>query len=208
MTLKTPVVRLLAPFIAPFISPLFAPLILLVLSAACSPDIQEVDVKEFRLLIKTDHVPTRLALSNLISAFNSEVGFYAIQEVTQEADANSFMTVKEGLYTPEGRNLGWGQWVIESETESPAFFIHTGELQRTNKHSMNIELDRNFIQKRVDQPSEDGQLEMKTLVWHEIGHGFQLDHEDDHNSVMYPEVDKTPRDFAVFFQKIRTYFGR
>lgn len=191
-----------------FLRLILLPLIFAPLLTSCGATYKEVSVKDYRIFVQADDRVVRERVQSVILDFNQHAGFKALTICAREDESNSKIIVKSGIYNPHDRTLGWGQWIQETSTEHPEFLV-AGEGTETIHHTLYAELDREYLTTRVTKPTAEGNREIQTLIYHELGHGLEMDHADhDKSSIMYPDVTADPRNLDAFFLRVRAYFNR
>jgi hypothetical protein len=75
-----------------------------------------------------------------------------------------------------------------SETEERRSYLPEPKALRTTSYSMRLELDRDFVQTRINSVRENDQTDIRKLFYHEAGHGLQMAHHPDPHNVMYYDI--------------------
>jgi hypothetical protein len=168
------------------------------------------EVKSFRFYVDTDQPALKYSVQILVRDYNSQLGFEALSVVDREEDSTSRIHFRKGLVN-DGRKLGLGQWTtLQKQSVSGAF----RQSQRTTiEYGMDLIFDLdNFMSKAayIQDPDSDAYKHLFHLFAHEVGHGMQMDHTSDHDSVMFPSIaDKGSRsvDYSAYFQNIREFLN-
>jgi hypothetical protein len=129
----------------------------------------------------------------LVTDFNRSVGQEILSYSRDESVSASLVKLIPGLESDTGK-LGFGGRVVYTNTT--AFKIK-------RLYSMQIELDRNYVEKRI--PSTTGSKsynELRLLFFHEVGHGLGFSHAASSSDVMYEDLQGT-KDFPSFFERIQ-----
>jgi predicted Zn-dependent protease len=172
--------------------------------SSCGARVNTNEIKEYRVTLASADKSFRPLIKNLVSDYNSTLGFRALEYVDSQDQANSTILVTEGLETRDGK-VGWGQWL--SETERSGIDAPGGSVDKTVTYSLQVEFDADYL--RQNSKLENGSLteNARKLFAHEIGHGFQLDHHPDQSNIMYFDVTGT-KNWSTYWPQIHSYFGR
>lgn len=168
------------------------------------------EIKDFRLYVNSNDEELKIAIKELADQFNKDVGANALTVVNSPDASNSNISFVENLKDKDGTKLGLGQW-ITTETQKNNFRATGAQTEVTVYHSMQLEFDTaNFVGKLkgLSDKSSNEYKHLYHLFCHEVGHGMQLDHSADMNSVMYKKIPaKYTRaiNFDEFFTYVRDY---
>jgi len=174
------------------------------LLTSCGMPTNEKSVKNFVLSCMNCDSSLHDGFSRIVHQYNSEAGFEALQYTTNSEDANSPVYLTQGLNMREGK-VGWGQWL--SETEERRSYLPQPKALRTVSYSMRVELDKDFMQTRINSIRESDKTDVRKLFYHETGHGLQMAHHPDPNNVMYFDISGD-KDFNLYFTDVRAFFGK
>lgn len=169
--------------------------------------VREIHTKEYRLRIDGPATSSqRETLRSLIDTFNRDAGFDAIEWSEGSSDANSTITLVPGLNEGKDGKLGWGQWTTFTSSDIEREGLVPVE-RRSVTYSLSVQLDKAFFDAQAATAKDGGPLYL--LLCHELGHGFQLEHNPDTRNVMYAYIG-SPKDklFEDFFARVRHFFGR
>jgi hypothetical protein len=152
------------------------------------------------------------AIDFLIYSFNDEAGLEAIVPVESQDQANSTIRFKSGLRN-DGDKLGYGQWKTWTALSEDGFVLSERTVTKTITYSMDVVFDyENFRDKASNPDRTSGDwAHIYHLFCHEIGHGLQMGHDANVNSVMYetiPEESRPRVDYVAFFKRARSFFNR
>jgi len=178
---------------------------------ACQ-DYKIIAVKDFRIYAETNDPILQHSIETLAARYNKEMGSQILRIVRDPAASNSKISFTDGLHD-DGHKLGLGQW-ITSRKETSKFSLQGETSISTVAYAMEIEFDlENFRSKApyIDQSTSDQALHLYHLFCHEIGHGLQLDHSDNIQSVMYPTIPDRPTryiDYKSYFNQVRAFMTR
>ena len=180
------------------------PFYLIFLGACGAP--KEVHNKDYRLYFETEDPALQEEAERLIHHFNQDVGFQALTYMPSAEGSNSLVSFREGLRASEGK-LGYGQWVTHSSTSSLEKRLFSGGKTEV-EYSMALELDQDFVENRAGLATSDPEwCRLYILFCHEVGHGLQMDHHTDRQSVMYPVINSCDGlDFSKFFKDVNAFF--
>ena len=142
----------------------------------------------------------------LIQDYNGNVGSEVLEYSESLDGANSEILITKGLEARDGK-VGWGQWSSTTERKGTIVQIPGEKASETTKYSLQVEFDEEFL-KSNEKNAENGlpNYEVRKLFAHEIGHGFQLDHDPDVKQVMYMDISGE-KNFATYWPKIRDFFS-
>lgn len=176
--------------------------------SSCGGSLYQVKTsKDFRLTVRSDDSRVVSTINALVGTFNSKAGIEAISLAETPEDANSIILFTRGLTSRDGK-VGWGQWLVETHDESAAVALTGRKPVREMEYSLRVELDEEYVTQRAVNPTTEGSYELFKLFAHEVGHGFQLEHNpNDESDMMYPDIGGT-KDEARFFQEVRDFFAR
>lgn len=165
----------------------------------CGADYDTKKVKSYRFAVAGGDANFKREFKSLIQDYNRFSQLPVLEYVDSAEGANSIIVVTEGLQTRDGK-VGWGQWMAESQAESPMAKLPGDKAKRTITYSMRVEFDAEYMRR--------GDLYAKQkLFFHEVGHGLEMDHNPgDLHDVMYPDV-AGDKNFDAYFARVRTYMG-
>lgn len=169
-------------------------------------------VQEFRVYTAVADQDMREAVSFLIDSFNDEVGIEAIISVDRLEDSNSTISFKKGL-RDDGEKLGYGQWKTWTTLDEDGFVLSQRTVTKTINYSMDLVFDFTNFQSKIANPDRTSGdwSHVYHLFCHEVGHGLQMTHDADINSVMYetiPEASRPSVDYVEFFKQARSFFEK
>lgn len=191
-----------------FMTPIF--LVLILFTGACGR-YHTIHIKDFRIYVDTNSPENREAVILLADQYNAEFGEDVLTIVSDPEEANSHIGFQSGLRATENK-LGLGQWVTLTTQNRDNFISFDNEIEQKIVYSLEIDFDlENFTEKAVkmDDPTSDEWRHLYHLFCHEIGHGFQMDHDDEITSVMYSSIpdDSRPNvDYETYFHRARSFF--
>lgn len=166
------------------------------------------EVKSFRIFVETDTPALKYSVQILVRDYNRHLGFEALTVVDKKEDSTSLIHFRKGLVN-DGRKLGLGQWTTLHKQSVQGAFNQTQTT--TIEYGMDLIFDLdNFASKAayIQDPDSDAYKHLFHLFCHEVGHGMQMDHVHDDDSVMYPSIAEKgsrPVDFEAYFQNIRAF---
>ena len=175
--------------------------------SGCGPAYKEKDIKNFVLATPENDDKIKDLLSKLVSEFNSYAGFNALTFSYDTANSNSPVNIVVGL-EDRTNHIGETQSIVDTESDFElGSYVGVGQRpERRNYYSMHIDLDRDFIEKRIDNNDQASHYDLQKLFFHEVGHGLTMDHVPSKSDVMYASIDGN-KDFAGFFRRVRAFFG-
>lgn len=175
--------------------------------AACgSSSYETVKIKEYRIAVTNNDEAFREEFRRLVDDFNSWAGQTVLTFEDRPADANSSITITEGLKSKTKDNVGLGQWLSETRTDSQ-FSSPGSSPKREIRYSMRLEFDADYIRANIGHKDRQKIVENQKLFFHEVGHGLEMNHLDDSSrNVMHKNVDGE-KDFEPFFAKVRNYMA-
>ena len=182
------------------------------LVACGSPKYQTQAVLDYRVFVSGGSDQMRETIFELNDAYSEELGFQAIEFVNSEDDANSIISFPSS-WTQGSNVLGFGKWEAWVVEEGKDFVSLGRRLDRTINFSMKLEFEvGNF--KRQIQRHERGEAgawaHLYHLYSHELGHGFQLEHEKNQRSVMFEIITENSRadvDYPSYFKHVQDFFN-
>jgi hypothetical protein len=139
----------------------------------------------------------------MVDQFNRETGTESLKLVDHPNDANSEIILTKGLNARDGK-VGWGQWIRTTESESAANSLFGDTPSRTHIFTMRLEFDYDYIKDRINVADSEKHYDFRKLFYHEVGHGLQLDHDPNPQSVMYYDISGT-KDFNGYIRQVRSY---
>jgi hypothetical protein len=184
-------------------------LFLVALLPACG-SYETVKIKHYKLAVLSDDPAMKAEFAGLIDDFNDYAGMHVLSYVDSADDANSSIILTKGLESRavssgEGSKVGYGQWMSETRTDSP---LQVGSRpKRTITFAMRVEFDLDYMKERMQGVTSAKTYDKQKLFFHEVGHGLELNHnEQDPTDLMYPEISGT-KDFDRFFRYVRSYMA-
>ena len=189
----------LVPFTLLALTPLFT---------ACG-QYAEVHEKHYKIFFNTQNAAILSEADRLITNFNDNVGFYALEKVGTIGDANSTVQFPKGLRENEGK-LGYGQWRVERGHNHAIHRALNKDVTHKVEYSMGLEFDFDFVKSRAGKDFDDPEyIRLVALFNHEVGHGMQMDHSSDPQSIMYPSIHSSANvesyDFEAFYERVRGF---
>lgn len=185
-------------------------LVSFVFITACQ-DYKTVAVKDFRIYADTDSPAIKHSIEVMVAHYNRDFGSTALTLVDKPENSNSRIRFTPGLHE-DGQKLGLGQW-ITTRSEESSLTIEGEKNTKTVVYAMDIEFDQeNFDAKApmIDISSSDEAIHLYHLFCHEVGHGLQMVHSKDINSVMYPTIpEKATRsvNYKSYFASARAFLN-
>jgi predicted Zn-dependent protease len=167
--------------------------LLVSLSSGCGDLTTQTIEHNYLVHVRASEPAVHTQFEKLVKDFNQAVGQEILSYSRSESVAASLVKLIPGLESNTGK-LGFGGRVVYTNTT--AFKIK-------RSYSMQIELDRNYVEKRI--PSITGSKsynEVRLLFFHEVGHGLGFSHAPSPSDVMYEDLQGN-KDFARFFEQIR-----
>ena len=192
-----------------FLSYLFS----LSLLTSCSVNYDKEVEKDYRIFVDTNDTVLLQSVAMLADRFNQDLGLDALQIVNSAAEANSTISFTEGLRAKE-QKLGLGQWILTTVSEGRELFPSNRPLKKTLIYSMELDFDLdNFKVKSMDvirgNLDSDNYQHLYHLFCHEVGHGLQMDHDEDQGSIMYKSIPDNyafEPEYDYFFDEARLFF--
>jgi hypothetical protein len=174
---------------------------------ACGDVYENVERKHYVLGLHSSDDNLRRQFEVLIDEYNQEAGFDALSFGVSPNEINSSIILTKGLKQRDGK-VGWGQWIVATETttNSSSQMLST-EFKRIHNYTMRLELDEDYVMDRIYSGDETQQYDLKKLLYHEIGHGFQLDHAPQRADLMYYDISGN-KDFGLYFSQVRKFFKK
>lgn len=166
------------------------------------------EVKSFRIFVETDVPALKYSVQILVRDYNRQLGFEALSIVDRKEDSTSLIRFRKGLVN-DGRKLGLGQWTTLHKQSVHGTFNQTQTT--TIEYGMDLIFDLdNFVSKAayIQDPTSDAYKHLFHLFCHEVGHGMQMDHVHEEDSVMFPSISEKgarPVDFNGYFADIRAF---
>jgi hypothetical protein len=166
------------------------------------------EVKSFRIYVETDTPALQYSVQILVRDYNRHLGFEALTIVDKKEDSTSLIRFRKGL-VDDGRKLGLGQWTTLQKQSVQGTFNQTQTTTIEYGMELIFDLD-NFRNKAayIQDPDSDAYKHLFHLFCHEVGHGMQMDHVHEDDSVMFPSIAEKgarPVDFEGYFHNIRTF---
>ncbi|HYX37803.1 MAG TPA: matrixin family metalloprotease [Oligoflexus sp.] len=185
-------------------------LILFAFSVLACRESHVEEVKSFRIYVDTDVPALKYSVQILVRDYNRQLGFEGLSVVDTKEDSTSLIHFRKGLAN-DGRKLGLGQWTtLQKQTVEGTF----RESQTTTiQYGMDVIFDLdNFASKAayIQDPDSDGYKHLFHLFCHEVGHGMQMDHHHDEDSVMFPSISEKgarPVNYDNYFQNVREFLN-
>lgn len=187
----------------------FSMLILLAVSS-CGGSFFISNVKEYYFAISPDTSENRRIFGKLFRDFNSRFSsdvLHLAEEGAWDNSKTSRITLTEGLARKEDK-LGWGKWIRHSRLNSGQSFLRSPHKLRKDIYTMDIEFDKNHFKKWHRSDDKNHKQQLKTLFLHELGHGFQLDHEPNRSSIMYKEINVGKKDYQSYYLKVEKFLQK
>lgn len=166
------------------------------------------EVKSFRIFVETETPALKYSVQILVRDYNRHLGFDALTVVDRKEDSTSLIRFQKGLVN-DGRKLGLGQWTTLHKQSVNGTF-HQNQTT-TIEYGMDLIFDLdNFASKAayIQDPDSDAYKHLFHLFCHEVGHGMQMDHAHEQDSVMFPSIAEKgthPVDFGSYFRNIRAF---
>lgn len=186
-------------------SPLFLMLVAFFF-ASCGAQLERTEVKTYVLALKDSDRSHAKIVKQMIDDYNGNVGFKALEYSESIDTANCPVIITKGLEKRDGK-VGWGQWFSTTEREGLMIPVPGTRSSETVRYSLQVEFDEDFITSNTKN-STNGELniEVRKLFAHEIGHGFQFQHEAAENDVMYYDISGD-KDFSTYWPRVRSFFS-
>lgn len=178
--------------------------VLSILLQSCGASYEENEIKSYRFYGVEMSSKASSEFKRLVNIFNQKVGVVALTWTDKPGEANSPVIVVSGLDDPKG-HIGYGQMLSETEQDNPLNSPFSTP-QRTTTYSMRIELDKEWIEARLDG-ADESRYELMKLFFHEIGHGLEMDHDPKVTAVMYEDIGGQ-KDFETYFKQVRAYLSK
>ena len=180
---------------------------------SCSANYEEDVQKSYKIYVKSQNPKLIESIKVLSNKFNDDLGIDALEVVNSEKDANSKISFIKGLRENHGK-LGLGQWILTTVNEGRGVLPANRPLKKTLTYSMDLEFDEeNFLNKSSDilegRDETDNYQHLYHLFCHEVGHGLQMDHDDESHSVMYKSIPDSyafAPEYDYFFNEARLFF--
>jgi hypothetical protein len=183
---------------------LFLVLSLPMINACGSMKYDVKEIKKYQIHMESDDEAVQSRFQKLVEEYNEKVGMETLTYEASAANANSIATLTAGLQNRDGK-VGWGQWTKESKQESPFERPIGSRPKRTESYSMQLEFDMDYFLQRMNSDDPEKQLQLYKLFAHEVGHGFQMNHDGEVSSVMYPDISGE-KEFEPYYERVRSYF--
>lgn len=184
------------------------PFMLFSFSALACRESHVEELKNFRIFVETDEVSLEHSVQILIDDYNRQLGFDALSIVDRIEDSTSRIRFHKGLIN-DGRKLGLGQWTAMHRYSVEGTFKQSQKT--TIEYGMDVIFDLDNFQSKaahVQDPDSDQYKHLFHLFCHEVGHGMQMDHVHDEESVMFPSIAEKgsrPVDYPDYFQDIHVF---
>jgi hypothetical protein len=173
--------------------------------SSCGSDYKKVEIKDFRLQVKSGDPDVHQFFYQLIQDYNERAGITALSYVSNPDEANSTIELIKGLRLQD-KKVGWGQWVKETETSGVNMFAVNSKPVKTITYTMKVEFDEDYMTSRLALSDEDEKDEVFKLFAHEVGHGFLLEHHPDPSNVMYFDVSGK-KEYESYFLNVQNFFA-
>jgi hypothetical protein len=166
------------------------------------------ELKNFRIFVETDEVSLEHSVQILVDAYNRQLGFDALFIVDRKEESTSQIRFHQGLIN-DGRKLGLGQWTAMHRYSVEGTFNQSRKT--TIEYGMDVIFDLENFQKKaayIQDPDSDQYKHLFHLFCHEVGHGMQMDHVHDEESVMFPSIAEKgarPVDYPEYFEDIQVF---
>ncbi len=192
---------------------LFISFIIFPLLISCSVSYENEVEKDYRIYVDSRDEVLLESVKILADRFNQDLGVEALAIVDSENEANSKISFTQGLRA-EQQKLGLGQWVLTTVSEGRELFPSNKPLKKTLIYSMQLDFDLdNFKIKSSDvingNVNSDNYQHLYHLFCHEVGHGLQMDHDDEKQSIMYKSIPDSyafQPEYDYFFDEARLFF--
>ena len=153
-------------------------LLLITFSTSCG---QKIDDKRGIVCIDSEDQYLKNKIEKMVNLFNYKTG-KRVLVIVECSLMNSSSVDFQDLDKILGLG-GYKMWQVDYGT------------YQTIEMTSHVTLDTDFFRNADD-------YQAWLLFCHEFGHVFAIDHVEDMSSVMYPYIDKRPRDFYNFFQQV------
>lgn len=185
--------------------PFFFVLLISMFLVSCGQNVDESYSKEYVLAVENADSETNSQFFQLVAEFNEKTGSDVLRFTNNPAEANSMITMVEGLQATDGK-VGWGQWVSTTTEDQKVDGLKLN-VDREVAYSMRLQFDLNYFKTRMgENMTEEKHYGLQKLFFHEVGHGLQMDHHPDQSNVMYYEISGK-KDFDLYFEDVRNFFG-
>jgi hypothetical protein len=187
--------------------------LILSLIISCSVSYENEVEKDYRIFVDTKDEVLLESIKILADRFNRDLGVDALQIVGSNKEANSKISFTQGLRADK-QKLGLGQWILTTVSEGRELFPSDKPLKKTLIYSMQLDFDfDNFKVKSSDviggNVNSDNYQHLYHLFCHEVGHGLQMDHDDEQQSIMYKSIPDSyafQPEYDYFFDEARLFF--
>ena len=175
--------------------------------SSCGQNVKKTSIKSYILGVNPAHEAYKPMIRMLIRDYNGNVGSEVLQYSESLDSANSEVIITKGLEARDGK-VGWGQWSSSTERKGTVVAVPGVKSSETTKYSLQVEFDEEFL-KTNEKVTANGlpNYELRKLFAHEIGHGFQLDHDPDVKQVMYMDISGE-KNFDTYWPKIQAFFSQ
>ena len=177
------------------------------LLVACGEDFFVSNVKRYYFTVSPATSENHRIFRNLFGDFNRRFNapyLNLTQGGALPAEETSTIVMTRGLLQADGK-LGWGKWVRTSKLNSREGFWQKPYKVRKDIYTMELEFDRDYLQERYYSNNPKRRKQMRTLFLHELGHGFQMGHDPNRNSVMYREITDDYKDFNSYYRRVYNF---
>ena len=171
-----------------------------------------VHVREFKIYTNTQDPELKETVEQLVNQYNSDMGGEVLVIVDSPEEANSSINFSKGMLSSEHR-LGHGQWTTQTENKQAGIIeksLNSEEVIINYSMHMTFDLD-NFRSKAQGrfQAFSTNWRHLYHLFCHEVGHGLQMDHNNQEDDVMFAKISQNSRsdlDYESYFARARTFF--
>ena len=185
---------------------LFASLSVAVSLSSCGQNIQKTEVKSYILGVSQEHSAYKPLIKSLIANYNASVGSTVLEFSDSMDSVNSPILITKGLETRDGK-VGWGQWNSSTERKGTTVPLPGANATETTKYSLQVEFDEDFLSSNSKESAAGiPNYEVQKLFAHEIGHGFQMEHDPDVKQIMYLDISGE-KSFDTYWPKVRSFFA-
>lgn len=184
---------------------------MLALNISCGDSLFTSSVKRYYFAVEPATSENHRIFSELFGEFNNHFRSAPLLNLIGAGDLSedetSSIKMTRGLIHRDGK-LGWGRWLMSSKLNSRSGFLQQPHKIRKDIYMMELEFDAEYVEKRYYSNNHKDQQQLRTLFLHELGHGFQMNHDRQRSSVMYPEIDDGYKDFRSFYLRVEDFLRR
>ena len=192
-----------------FLLPFLLSIVLLCVTA-CSDMIHER--KKYYFSVIPDTHDNRNVANYYFAQFNANFNTDVLHVINTpnklKSDETSTLRFTPHLSKREGEdrgNLGWGQWVYCTKFSNIYTLLKQPNKFLTRVNTMHLEFDEGKLKKWYQSNVARQQMKARSLFYHELGHGFHLEHDNDRASVMYESINDEDKDLNRFFLKVAKF---